>query len=620
MKKTILFLFVLIFLLDYCRGQNPGPDPDSLVSAKDELFSFAEKNENLHTPVELSVSQMPIQEFLRNVSKASQNNIYISPEVEGRITNNFYNVSVLDILLFLEKEHQLQIKLTGNIISVLPPETKPRPIIIEKISDSGYLLNLRNDTLFKIAEKLTRISGVNVITDILIRNNKISTYLEADNLEEALQGLCKTNNLEFEIQDNAYYITASGSRGMSQKHKSQSNSSGYYDFRILNNNNIYLNAREANIEEVITAISEKLPKNFFFLSETEETISLLANDMEYESLLDHILDATDMTWQKQNDIYIIGSTHEDFPYKTEVIELKNRAVSNVIDILPAKLLDQMEVIEFPNQNSLVVCGSQEKLDEFNMFIEKIDHIVPLILIEVIIIEQNSNYLISTGINMGISDKPVATSGSVLPLDMTLGASSINNMINSLNGFGWLNIGNVTPNFYVALKALEDQGYLSITNTPKLSALNGTEASLTIGKTEYYIEEKENIFANQTTTQSKTTTYQPVNADFIISINPLVSSNDYITLDVSVDQTDFTGEKINNKAPPEQVHRNFKSLIRIKNEEMVLLGGLEFSKDSETGSGIPVLNRIPVLKWLFSSKTKEKTRNKLSVFIKPTVIY
>ena len=54
--------------------------------------------------------------------------------------------------------------------------------------------------------------------------------------------------------------------------------------------------------------------------------------------------------------------------------------------------------------------------------------------------------------------------------------------------------------------------------------------------------------------------------------------------------------------------------------MVLLGGLEEKATRESGSGVPFLSRIPVIKWFFSSRTKEKSRSKLNIFIKPTVIY
>jgi type IV pilus assembly protein PilQ len=52
----------------------------------------------------------------------------------------------------------------------------------------------------------------------------------------------------------------------------------------------------------------------------------------------------------------------------------------------------------------------------------------------------------------------------------------------------------------------------------------------------------------------------------------------------------------------------------------MLGGLDNDTKSETGSGVPILSRIPVLKWFFGIHTRTKTKSKLTIFIKPTVIY
>jgi type IV pilus assembly protein PilQ len=54
--------------------------------------------------------------------------------------------------------------------------------------------------------------------------------------------------------------------------------------------------------------------------------------------------------------------------------------------------------------------------------------------------------------------------------------------------------------------------------------------------------------------------------------------------------------------------------------MVLLGGLEERKKENSGSGIPLLSRIPVLKWIFGKRTKKVENKKLHIFIRPHVTY
>ena len=74
------------------------------------------------------------------------------------------------------------------------------------------------------------------------------------------------------------------------------------------------------------------------------------------------------------------------------------------------------------------------------------------------------------------------------------------------------------------------------------------------------------------------------------------------------------------APPGTATRSFKSRIRVDNEDMVLLGGIDRNTREKGSSGLPLIARIPVLKWLFGVSTDNKVDEKLSIFIKPTVIF
>jgi type IV pilus assembly protein PilQ len=228
--------------------------------------------------------------------------------------------------------------------------------------------------------------------------------------------------------------------------------------------------------------------------------------------------------------------------------------------------------------------------------------------------------VTTGITAGVgTTEAPPSSGKVFPsIDFNLNSQSINDLISRFNGFGWAKIGKVTPNFYASLKAMEDQGILNIRSTPILSTLNGHQTELSIGNTEYYLEEQTNIIGTQNPQTSTTHTYKSVNAELSVIITPIVSGDDQITLKIEVNQSDFT-ERISTTAPPGVVTRTFKSQIRVKNEEMILLGGLEENRNSKTSQGVPFLSRIPILKWIFSSRTEEKSKSKLNIFIKPTII-
>jgi type IV pilus assembly protein PilQ len=168
--------------------------------------------------------------------------------------------------------------------------------------------------------------------------------------------------------------------------------------------------------------------------------------------------------------------------------------------------------------------------------------------------------------------------------------------------------------------MEEQGVIKLRSTPQIATLNGHEAKLSIGQTQYYSEVNNNL-VNSGVQQNllQTVVYKPVNADLSLTIDPQVSGDEQITMTINVKQSSFT-ERISNTAPPGSINRDFQSLVRVKNGEMIMLGGLEESNNSQSGRGLPGLARIPVIKWLFGERTRTKQQNKLTIFIKPTIIY
>lgn len=244
----------------------------------------------------------------------------------------------------------------------------------------------------------------------------------------------------------------------------------------------------------------------------------------------------------------------------------------------------------------------------------------MIDIEVYIADIRDSRLVSTGIRAGLDGTVTETSGNVYPSgDVHLNAVTVNEIMAGITKLGLFNLGRVGPAFFLKLKLLEEQGALKIRSTPRLATLNGHEARMSIGRTEYYLEIQNNVIGTQNPQNLISQQYKSVNADLSLTINPVVSENEDITLGVQVTQSNFT-ERISPNAPPGSISRDFHSLLRVRNGEMVVLGGLEEDSRNQTSNGIPLLSRIPVLKWIFSSRTKSRSKSRLTIFIKPTVVY
>lgn len=272
------------------------------------------------------------------------------------------------------------------------------------------------------------------------------------------------------------------------------------------------------------------------------------------------------------------------------------------------------------RNSFIVSGDPQGINRLKSFIKEIDKPIPVILIEVMILEVSKSATINSGVELGIGDKPVSDQGKLFPSgDITLGATTINKIIGGFNGFGSLNVGKVVPNFYARIQAMESNGNIKVRSTPKLATLNGHEAILSNGERSYYAITRRDIIGAQNPQTTEIKNYVPIDADLSIAIRPMVAGDNQITMSINVVQSSFNGKRVDEDAPPGMNSREFNSIIRVKNNDVVILGGLEENLKNDSGSGVPFLARIPIIKWLFSKKTRIDSKTKLSVLIRPTII-
>jgi type IV pilus assembly protein PilQ len=331
------------------------------------------------------------------------------------------------------------------------------------------------------------------------------------------------------------------------------------------------------------------------------------------------MNGTDFTYRKKDETYFIGDRNIEGLRLTKLVKMQYRTVDKVVDYIPADFKKGVDIKAFPDLNSIILSGSEPQIIEIEAFLRQIDQVVPMVMIEVIIIDVSNTSTVAAGIQAGLGKAP-ANAGTITPgVDAVVTGDAISNLIGGLNGFGFLNLGYITPDFYVHLTALEQNGVLHIRSTPKLATLNGNEAKMSIGSTEYYLEQTTNIIGSQNPQTQVTNTYKPLNADLSISITPMVSGDEQVTLNISVKQSTFT-KRVSDTGPFGTTQRSFESVVRVKNQQMILLGGLEEDERNESGKGTPVLSRLPFFKWIFGMHTKTKSKSRLSVLIRPTVIY
>lgn len=317
-----------------------------------------------------------------------------------------------------------------------------------------------------------------------------------------------------------------------------------------------------------------------------------------------------------------AETLPDNVYCVRVIPMQYRTTDDVVEIIPSQLVSNVEIKVSADLNSLVLAGNTKDVEALEEYLKTIDKSIPLISIDVIIVDATNRKNRSTGVKFGKGKEPSLNSyGTLSPgVDVSLGANKINQLIRAFNGLGLVNLGAVGPNFYADLKLLEEDGVVKLRSTPKLSTLNGHKATLKSGEVKYYKESQVNIIGTQNPLQSESFMWKNVEASFALNITPVVSADSLITIRVELNQDEFTERDGGDlTSPPGITKRSFNSIVKVKNGEMVLLGGIEKNLLDESSSGLPWVSRVPVLRLFSGNVTKIKESQKLNVFIKPSIM-
>lgn len=634
MKKKIILIFVVL-IQQIVIAQAQG--------LKEKFDRLSESEKGYNELVQVNVSQITLHDFITALGNEHKLNVSVDKELNQKIINNFYNVQVKEVFLFLIQKYDLEAQFLGKILIVSKKDkaskekkVKELDIKLEKLKNT-LTTNLTNDTLYLVARKITNLTGQNIIVNPEIKDKKITGYVLDKSIDVTLNLIAKANNLKVtKNSDNNYYyvdkelkeetlVTSRKQRERAKSNKIDRKNDNLI-VKINKDGTIDVIADEVPLIDVIYNVALKAQKNYFLYSKIDGNVksSFSIRNMSFSKVLEHILTGTKYTFRKESEYFLIGEKNTESLRITELIRLKNRTVENVVSSIPSRITTELEIKEFKELNGLVVTGHNLAILELKKFLTQIDENVPVVQIEVIIFQYEKSHTVQTGLKAGFDSKQQTSSlTNIFPTtDVNLNSNNVNKLINAFNGLGLINLGKVSANFFLSLKALETNNVIKIESTPKVATLSSHEATLKIGETDYYFEQTNRLLTgsvNPNVDVLQSGQWKSTEANLSLKIKPFVSNNENVTLNIVVEKSSFKPKKAEN-APPGKTTQQFEAFIRVKNGEMILLGGLDEAEKSNSGTGVPFLSRIPIIKWFFSGREKIKKKKKLHLLIKPTVYY
>jgi general secretion pathway protein D len=107
----------------------------------------------------------------------------------------------------------------------------------------------------------------------------------------------------------------------------------------------------------------------------------------------------------------------------------------------------------------------------------------------------------------------------------------------------------------------------------------------------------------------------------LDVTPFINPDGLVVMDIQQEIDDLNGTThIDNVGDvPNTTKRTLSSEIAVKDRDTIILGGFVRTDKSKSKSGVPLLQDIPLLGNLFTSRTDKKDRSETIVLIRPTVL-
>lgn len=277
-------------------------------------------------------------------------------------------------------------------------------------------------------------------------------------------------------------------------------------------------------------------------------------------------------------------------------------------------------------NSLIITGSRSDYHRLLSVIESLDIRRNQVFVEAVIMEVNVNRLRLLGLDP-VQGLAAIQKGSVLFLGgLNRIPEEITSIAQSLTGVGAAAGGTVnllnTGSLRLFLQILNSSTDANILSTPQLLAADNQRAKIVVGENRPFPTGQA-----QGITGGTLVTIERKDVGVTLEITPQVLENGLIRLEVkqeitaiaeNVAQTIGSGSA-SIPVGPTTTKRAMETITIVPDQQTVVLGGLVRDNVTFNERKVPLLGDIPLLGWLFKSRSQQTEKVNLLVFLTPTVV-
>ncbi len=312
--------------------------------------------------------------------------------------------------------------------------------------------------------------------------------------------------------------------------------------------------------------------------------------------------------------------------------------------------DNRSVVVNAQSGIVVVRALSSELRVIEQFLKETQvNVQRQVILETKILEVELNDSYQTGINWAAlhqtaSDKVlfgVTGGGSVFDNGTSIIGGNIGNLdpsaLNQINGTASSAFGgvfslalNLGSGFAAFIELLQSQGDVQVLSSPRISTINNQKAVIKVGVDEFFITDlSSNTSASTTTNNTQNNVeFTPFFSGVALDVIPQISDDGVIILHIhptvsnvndKIKSIDISGTTALNIPLAISTIRESDSIIRARDGQVVVIGGLMQNTTINKEASVPLLGDLPLVGALFRHTQKVTKKSELVILVKPIIV-
>ena len=274
------------------------------------------------------------------------------------------------------------------------------------------------------------------------------------------------------------------------------------------------------------------------------------------------------------------------------------------------------IVPNPVDNSLLVQSTPEQWEQISSLLDQIDISPRQVLIDAKIYEISLTGELSAGVQAFLQ-KRAATGAAA---HQVTGSSSTIAGIAQLALSAGTMVGQ-SRELLASLQANELSSKTKVLSAPSVIATDSIPASITVGDSVPTLSSQSvNPGITSGGNSLFTNTISNVSTGVGLNILARVNPSGVVTMVINQSVTSPTATTSSTINSPSFSQRNVNTQVTVDDGDTIAIGGIIDENTTESSSGIPFLDKLPGIGFIFGSKSYSKARTELIIFLTPHVIY